>query len=127
MKPLPLLLTALALAPAAAAGPTPNRPNVIVILTDDLGYGDLGCYGGHAGHTPNVDRLASEGVRFTQFYVASPICSPSRTALTTGTYPARWRITSYLHTRAGNRAHGQADFLDPAAPSLARAFRAAGY
>src|SRR5947209_1438767 len=103
------------------------HPNVIVILTDDLGYGDLGCYGGHAGHTPNLDRLAAEGVRFTQFYVAAPICSPSRTALTTGAYPARWRITSYLHTRAGNRAHGQADFLDPAAPSLARAFRAAGY
>src|SRR5947209_20225800 len=112
MKPLPVLLTALALAPAAAAADAPAaRPNVIVILTDDLGYGDLGCYGGHAGHTPNVDRLASEGVRFTQFYVASPICSPSRTALTTGTYPARWRITSYLHTPAGNRAHGQAAFL----------------
>jgi arylsulfatase A-like enzyme len=92
-----------------------------------MGYGDLGCYGGRFAPTPNLDRMAREGIRFTQFYVASPICSPSRTGFTTGMFPGRWRITSYLQTRAGNRGCGQADFLDPQAPSLARVLRAAGY
>ena len=71
--------------------------------------------------------MAQEGVRFTRYYAASPICSPSRCGLLTGQFPGRWRITSYLQTRAGNRACGQADFLDPAAPSLPRALKAAGY
>jgi arylsulfatase A-like enzyme len=103
------------------------RPNIIFVLTDDFGYGDLGCYGGQFVPTPNLDRMAREGIRFTQFYVASPICSPSRTGATTGMLPARWRITSYLQTRQGNAACGQADFLDPQAPSVARLLRAAGY
>ncbi len=77
--------------------------------------------------TPNMDRLAKEGTRFTQFYVASPVCSPSRTGFLTGMYPARWRITSYLQSRAGNRACGQNDFLDPKAPSIARVLKEAGY
>ena len=59
------------------------------------------------------DRLAKEGTTFTQFYVASPVCSPSRTGCLTGMYPARWRITNFLQTREGNRASEQADFLDP--------------
>ena len=71
--------------------------------------------------------MAKEGVRFTRYYSAAPICSPSRCGLITGQFPARWRITSYLQTRAGNRACGQADFLDPKAPSLPRALKAAGY
>ena len=103
------------------------RPNIVLILTDDMGYGDLGCYGGRFSPTPNIDRLASEGTRFTQFYVASPVCSPSRTGILTGMYPGRWRITNYLQTRAGNRASEQADFLDPQAPSIARALKQAGY
>ncbi len=110
----------------AEAAPA-NRPNIIFILTDDMGYGDPGCYGGKFAPTPNMDRLAREGIRFTQFYTASPICSPSRTGLLTGMYPARWRITSFLQTRKGNHACEQADFLDPKAPSLARTLRAAGY
>jgi arylsulfatase A-like enzyme len=104
-----------------------SRPNVIIILADDLGWGDLSCYGNKRARTPHLDRLAREGVRFTQFYVASPICSPSRCGLITGQFPARWRITSYLQTRAGNRAAEQADFLDPKAPSLPRTLKAAGY
>ncbi len=104
-----------------------QRPHIVFILTDDMGYGDVGCYGGKFGPTPNIDRLAREGIRFTQYYSASPICSPSRTGLTTGMFPARWNITSYLQTRAGNRACEQADFLDPHAPSLARVLRSAGY
>ena len=112
---------------AAASAAEPARPNIVLILADDMGYGDLGCYGGRFAPTPNLDRMAREGIRFTQYYSASPICSPSRTGLTTGMTPGRWRITSYLQTRAGNAACGQADFLDPAAPSLARAMKAAGY
>jgi arylsulfatase A-like enzyme len=92
-----------------------------------MGYGDIGCYGGRFAPTPNIDRLAHEGIRFTQYYSPSPICSPSRTGLTTGCFPARWNITSYLQTRAGNRACEQADFLVPDAPSLARTLKAAGY
>lgn len=112
---------------AAAEPPPANRPNIVFILTDDMGYGDPACYGGAFAPTPNIDRLAREGVRFTQYYAASPICSPSRTGLLTGMYPARWRITSYLQTRKGNRACEQADFLDPKAPTLARTLQAAGY
>jgi arylsulfatase A-like enzyme len=115
-----------ALAPGAASGIEDRRPNVIVILADDLGPGDLSCYGGSIP-TPHIDRMAAEGVRFTRYYAAAPICSPSRCGLLTGQFPARWRITSYLQTRAGNRACGQADFLDPKAPSLPRALKAAGY
>jgi arylsulfatase A-like enzyme len=112
---------------ALAADKTSSRPNIILILTDDMGFGEISCYGGKFAPTPNLDRMASEGTRFTQYYSASPICSPSRTGLLTGMYPARWRITSYLQTRKGNRACEQADFLDPTAPSLARTLKAAGY
>ncbi len=115
-----------ALAPGAASGIEDRRPDVIVILADDLGPGDLSCYGGSIP-TPHIDQMAKEGVRFTRYYSAAPICSPSRCGLITGQFPALWRITSYLQTRAGNRACGQADFLDPRAPSLPRALKAAGY
>jgi arylsulfatase A-like enzyme len=111
----------------SASAERPAPPNIVFILADDLGYGDLGCYGGRLAPTPNLDRMAREGVRFTQYYSASPICSPSRTGVTTGMFPARWRITSYLQTRAGNRGCEQADFLDPRAPSLTRTLKAAGY
>ncbi len=116
---------------AVAAGLTlatdDARPNVVIVYADDMGYTDLGCFGGDLARTPNIDRMAREGLRLTRYYSASPICSPSRCGLLTGQFPARWRITSYLQTRAGNRACGQDDFLDPEAPSLPRALQAAGY
>ena len=65
----------------------PQKPNIILILTDDLGYGDLSCFGATDLHTPNIDKLASEGLKFTQFYANSPVCSPSRASLLTGQYP----------------------------------------
>ncbi len=70
-----------------------RRPNIIVILTDDMGYGDLGCYGGEAIKTPNIDKLASEGMRFTDFYSSSAVCSPSRAGLLTGRYAHRTGVT----------------------------------
>ena len=66
-----------------------STPNIILINCDDLGYGDLGCYGSTANRTPCIDRLADEGVRFTDFYMAAPVCSPSRGAMMTGCYPRR--------------------------------------
>src|SRR5215813_7997930 len=78
----------------SAAAVTP--PNVVLIYADDLGYGDLGCYGS-SNHTPNLDRMAAEGVRFTQFYSANPVCSPSRAALLTGRYPTRTGVNRVLN------------------------------
>jgi uncharacterized sulfatase len=111
-----------------AEGSAPARlPNIIMILIDDLGWGDFSCFGNQEAKTPNIDRLAAEGLRFEQFYVASPICSPSRVALSTGQYPQRWRISSYLEFRAVNTARGMAQWLDPQAPMLSRILHDAGY
>src|SRR4051795_11062438 len=66
-----------------------KQPNIVIILADDLGYGDLSCYGHPSIRTPNLDRMAAEGMRFTDFYVAACVCTPSRTALMTGRLPIR--------------------------------------
>ncbi|HRK21958.1 MAG TPA: sulfatase-like hydrolase/transferase, partial [Fimbriimonadaceae bacterium] len=71
-------------------------PNFVVIFCDDLGYGDLSCYGNKAYKTPNLDRMAREGMRFTNFYVAPPACSPSRASLMTGCYPTRVSVPQVL-------------------------------
>jgi N-sulfoglucosamine sulfohydrolase len=110
----------------ASQGRNLPPPNIIVVLADDFGWGDVGCYGSQTP-TPQLDRMAREGTRYSQCYVAAPICSPSRAGLITGQFPARWRITSFLQTRKGNRDCEQADFLDPQAPSLPRTLKAAGY
>jgi arylsulfatase A-like enzyme len=108
---------------AAAFG---SAPNVVLILADDLGYGDLGCYGGQIP-TPGLDRLAAEGIRFTKAYVASPICSPSRVGIFTGQHPSRHLIHSYLDRRARQQQLGMRNWLDLAAPNIARTFNQAGY
>jgi arylsulfatase A-like enzyme len=104
-----------------------SKTNILFVFIDDMGYADLGCYGRSDVHTPNIDRLAQEGILFTQFYVNSPICSPSRTAVTTGQYPARWGITSYIDNRKANANRGMKNYLDLSAPSVARNLHDAGY
>jgi arylsulfatase A-like enzyme len=123
---LPFAIAALLLLPNIGAA-ADTQPNVVLILADDLGLGDLSCYGGKLVETPNIDRMAQEGTRFTQYYAASPICSPSRCGFITGQYPGQWKITSFLQTRAGNAGCDQADYLDPKAPTLPRALKSVGY
>ncbi len=110
-----------------ALSATATRTNIIMVFIDDRGYGDFSCFGNTEATTPNVDRLAAEGIRFSQFYVNSPICSASRCALTTGQYPQRWHITSFLNNRAENERRGMAQWLDPNAPTLARVLGQHGY
>ena len=105
----------------------PIHPNIILVFIDDMGWGDFSCFGNEAVTTEHMDRLASEGIRFEQFYVNSPICSPSRVAISTGQYPQRWRITSFLNNRQNNIDRGMAQWLDPSAPMLARFLHDAGY
>src|SRR5258705_10849040 len=95
---------------------TPKKPNIIFIMADDLGYGDLGCYGQTKIKTPNIDRLAAEGIRFTSCYAGSTVCAPSRCALMTG-----------LHTGHGTIRGNSAMALQPSDVTLAEVLRSAGY
>jgi arylsulfatase A-like enzyme len=90
---------ALALSPHALAAEASTRPNIVFVLADDLGINDLRCYGRGEHVTPHLDRLASQGMRFTSAYCAQPICSPSRAAIMTGKSPARLHLTTYLPGR----------------------------
>src|SRR5262245_11180735 len=96
-------LLPLILCPAAESAKT-RLPNILFILCDDLGINDLHCYGRKDHHTPNLDRLAAQGLRFTSAYCAQPICSPSRAAILTGKAPARLHLTTFLPGRADTPA-----------------------
>ena len=119
----------LALAPLAAlhaADAPAKKPNIVFIFADDWGWGDLSCHGHPWLKTPNLDRLAGEGIDFQQFNVLNPVCSPSRTAALTGHFPARYCI--HEHFAPGiNTQRGMPDWLDPKAPTLARFLKGAGY
>jgi arylsulfatase A-like enzyme len=112
------LLPAAPAAPAAPAGRTP--PNVVLVLADDMGYADLACYGGRPGLTPHLDRLARQGVRFTDFYAAQAVCSASRAALLTGCYPNRTGVLGAL--RPGSPAG-----LAPGVRTIADVLKGRGY
>jgi arylsulfatase A len=108
------------------------KPNIVFILADDLGINDLHCYGRQDHHTPNLDRLAAEGLRFTSAYCAQPICSPSRAAILTGKTPARLHLTTYLPGRpdcvSQRVLHPEIEMQVPLTEKmLANYFKEAGY
>jgi len=114
-----VLMTACAQNPETAQSP---RPNIVYIMADDLGYADLSGYGRKDYSTPALDKLASEGTRFTQAYAIAPVCTPTRVGLMTGQYPARHRAGLWepLRVQSG-------EGLDPKAPTLSKRLREAGY
>ena len=122
-----LFVVLVSLSPCLCSGQNVQRPNFILVFVDDMGWGDFSCFGNKEVKTENIDKLAAEGIRFEQFYVNSPICSPSRVAISTGQYPQRWKITSYLASRKLNEQRGMAQWLDPQAPMLARVLQQKGY
>ncbi|HEX8198873.1 MAG TPA: sulfatase, partial [Isosphaeraceae bacterium] len=130
MRPrLASLIAPLLLAAASPATPAADRPNIVFIVADDLGWRDLGCYGSTFYETPNLDRLAARGMRFTDAYASCPVCSPTRASILTGRYPARVGITDYI---PGAR-HGKlnpAPYLHElplAELTIAEALKEAGY
>jgi N-acetylgalactosamine-6-sulfatase len=104
-----------------------TKPNIIFIYADDWGWGDLGCHGSTWLKTPNLDKLASQGTDFQQFNVLNPVCSPSRTAVMTGHYPARYSVHQHFAAPAQNHERGMPDWLDPKAPTLPRFLKEGGY
>lgn len=104
-----------------------KKPNIVFIFLDDLGYGDLSIYGNKKIKTPHIDKVAEEGIRFTQFYANAPVCSPSRVAFITGSYPFRFKIHGVIGSRKKNQERAQADYLDPDAPLLPRILQQNGY
>lgn len=123
----------------AASLAAERRPNFIFIFCDDLGWGDLPVYGhrnvdAHGGwivrgelKTPHIDRMAREGTLFTQFYVASGVCSPSRAAIMTGRFPGEVGIHDYLASEELNERRGCVNYLDPEIPTVTRLLKDAGY
>src|SRR6266850_127950 len=123
-----LLLVAMVSATYGALS-TPPKPNIIFILADDLGYADLNCYGSTFYETPNLDRLAAQGMRFTSAYAACPVCSPTRGSLLTGKYPPRFEVTDFI---GGNRTGklipaSYKNHLELEEVTVAEALKSAGY
>lgn len=131
MKALKLLIIAIVLFPLHSfsfSGTTPiekrsKKPNVIIILTDDMGYGEISCYNKNQVPTPNIDRLATEGVRFTDFYVPTPYCAPSRASILTGRFPLRHGMVENPAPDAGINDIG----LNASEVTMGELFQAAGY
>jgi arylsulfatase A-like enzyme len=128
---LPVAIPAVDAAPHPGGGPQASeKPNVIVILADDLGWADLSCYGSTLHESPHLDRLAAKVMRFTQAYSSSPYCSPSRAAILTGRHPARLKITDYIPSNGKSGALLPAEMrmeLPLEEVTMAEVLRDAGY
>lgn len=96
-----------------------NQPNIILLLADDLGYGDLSCYNSYKIKTPNIDKMATEGIRFTQFYAGSAVCTPTRVSVLTGRYPLRFNVSHHFNDQ---EMHLQAGI-----PTIPKELKKAGY
>ena len=120
MRFLTLLLSVLCLG-ATPVQAEAEKPNVVIIFIDDQGYYDLGCYGATEIKTPRIDQLATEGIRFTDYYAAAPICSPSRAGLLTGAYPRRIGMETWVQRADSNRG------IHPDEVTIAELFKANGY
>ena len=120
---LALCLGSVLLSISASAEERP--PNFVVIFTDDQGYGDLSCYGGEHVSTPRLDQMAAEGARLTSFYVAAPVCTPSRAGLMTGSYPKR--IDMATGSDFGVLLAGDRKGLNPDEVTIAEVLKGAGY
>ena len=125
-----LVVTILVVTLAACTGqsdPQPSAtkapPNIVILMADDLGYGDLGSYGHPTSRTPNLDTLAAQGQRWTDFYAAAPVCSPSRGALMTGQYPTR---SGLYGKRIAVMFPNEPQGIDPELTTLAEALQAPG-
>lgn len=110
------------LGPAWAAGAPPARPNIILILADDLGYGDLGAFGQRTIRTPNLDRMARDGMTFTQFYPGAAVCAPTRSVLMTGLHTGHARVRDNF-----SQSHGGRVPLEPEDVTIAEVLQQAGY
>ena len=102
-----------------------KKPNIIIIFADDLGYGDLGCYGSKINLTPTLDKMAEEGKKFSNFYVSSPVCSPSRASLLTGCYPQRISFGTFDGLRV--LFPGQGIGLNTEEKTIAKTLKESGY
>lgn len=119
------VLLAVLITTSLATAATP--PNIVFILADDWGWGDLGCHDHAYVKTPHLDALAKQGTEFYQFTVASGVCSPSRTAMMTGHFPARYSVHGHFATVASHQKRGMPDWLDPKTTLLPRLLQDAGY
>ncbi len=122
-----LLLALLGILPVSSHVNAATRPNIVFVFADDWGWGDLSCHGHSYLKTPNIDRLASEGTEFYQFTVACGVCSPSRAAVMTGHFPARYGIHGHFATVQSHVKRNMPDWLDPKAVLLPRLLKDSGY
>lgn len=104
-----------------------SPPNIIFVFVDDMGFGDVGCYGNRVIKTPNLDRMAGEGILFTNFTVASPVCSPSRVGMMTGQFPSRQGFHGHLADLDSNSRRGIPNYLEPGTETITKILKSAGY
>jgi len=117
-------LATMALLPCIVHAQSPPKPNIVFILADDLGYGDLGCYGQQKIRTPNLDRMAAEGMRFTQFYAGCPVCAPSRCTLMTGKHLGHATVRDNMQRAPGMEGQHR---MEPGTVTVAQLLKKAGY